>query len=175
MKEQGTDVLDRDRPTEGDETEKVMRIEVEIEDREPPALLEMDKGSVASILKKIRETAELDDLFVFEHDKGEPVGKEIEKRKALRLVAHRSKVIAVTIQFEHREENKKFPPSATILRVLQWAIKAFRLDPTQASKANLILPGADTPLPKDSVIGRYVRGKDGKLTLVLTLKDFTNG
>jgi hypothetical protein len=38
-----------------------------------------------------------------------------------------------------------------------------------------MLPGASDPLPKDAVIGRFVKHSDCDLTLELTLKDFTNG
>jgi len=53
--------------------------------------------------------------------------------------------------------------------------KGFDLDPVTAAKANLILPGADAPLPRDAAVGKFV--KTGHCTLVvdLTLKDFTNG
>lgn len=61
--------------------------------------------------------------------------------------------------------------------MLLWAIgkKGFNLDDTSKAKANLMLPGTDQPLPKDAVIGSFVKHGACCLTLDLTLKDFTNG
>jgi len=52
---------------------------------------------------------------------------------------------------------------------------AFMLDPMAAAKANLILPGADAPLPRADVLGKYVKAGHCALVVDLTLKDFTNG
>ena len=51
----------------------------------------------------------------------------------------------------------------------------FNLDPMAAAKANLILPGADQPLPREDVLGKHVKGDRCTLVVDLTLKDFTNG
>ena len=107
------------------------------------------------------------------------VGSEIEIRKALSLVAHRCKEILVKVQYEHRTEHHHFPPSATVFRVLQWAIGKLGLDDISRAKAHLMLPGSAEPLPNDAVLGRLVKFEHHEhrheLVLDLTLKDFTNG
>jgi hypothetical protein len=51
----------------------------------------------------------------------------------------------------------------------------FNLAPLSAAKANLILPDATEPLPRDAVIGTYVKPHEQVLIVDLTLKDFANG
>jgi hypothetical protein len=74
-------------------------------------------------------------------------------------------------------EERAFSPAKTVFKVLQWAVgkQAYNLDPTSAARANLILPGAETPLPRDSAIGSFTKPGECILVLDLTLRDFTNG
>lgn len=152
------------------------RIEVEVEDRDLQ-VIEAPDISLDAVLARVKAIAGHDELHVFERDKDEPVGNEIENRKSISVIAHRCRQVMVTVQFEHNEKTEKFPPSATVFRVLQWGVgkKGFNLDDTQKAKANLMLPGAQEALPKDAVIGRLTHHDTCALTLVLTLKDFTNG
>lgn len=154
-----------------------IRIEVEIEDRHESNVIVVEENSLDAVLKEVRKLAALDDVHVFERDKDEPIGAEIEKKKVLSVIAHRCKKVLVKVHFEHRTEEHEFSPSATVFRVLHWAIskKAFNLDDTARAKANLMLPGSENPLPKDDVIGSFVKHGNCELTLELTLKDFTNG
>ena len=154
-----------------------IRVEVEIEDRQETKVIEVEGGSLAVVLREVRALAALEDAHVFERDKDEPIGVEIEKKKVLSVVVHRCKKVRVKVNYDHLTKEHEFPPSATVFRVLHWAIskKAFNLDDTAKAKANLMLPGANDPLPKDAVIGRFVKHGDCDLTLELTLKDFTNG
>jgi hypothetical protein len=154
-----------------------IRVEVEIEDRQEISVIEVEGGDLAVVLKEIRALAALEDAHVFERDKDEPIGVEIEKKNVLSVIAHRCKKVHVKVHYDHLTKEHEFPPSATVFRVLHWAIskKAFNLDDTAKAKANLMLPGASDPLPKDAVTGRYVKHSHCDLTLELTLKDFTNG
>jgi hypothetical protein len=153
-------------------------VEVEIEDRQDAKIIEVEGGSLDAILAGVRRLAELEEAYeIFERDKEEPIGPEIEKKKHIALVAHRCKGVLVKVHYEHRTIEHHYPPSATVFRVLQWAIgkKGFILDDTAKAKANLMLPGATEPLPKNDVIGRFAQHDRCELTLDLTLKDFTNG
>ena len=158
--------------------EKV-RVEVEIEDRQGVEVIEVEGGDLAVVLAQVRELASIGEMHVFERDAEHPVGSEIEIRKALSLVAHRCKEILVKVQYEHRTEHHHFPPSATVFRVLQWAIGKLGLDDISRAKAHLMLPGSAEPLPNDAVLGRLVKFEHHEhrheLVLDLTLKDFTNG
>lgn len=154
-----------------------IRIEVEVEDQPETRTIEIEPVGHGAIVAKVRDVGALGDGHVFERDKDDEVGAEIEKKKALSLLLHRCVKVAVKIRYEHQTKPHEFPPSATVFRVLQWAIgkKGFNLDDTAKAKANLMLPGADAPLPKDAMIGRYVKHGQCELVLDLTLKDFTNG
>jgi hypothetical protein len=150
---------------------------VDVEGRQNPVSIEAPDSSLDSVLSTIRAHAGLGkDVPVFEREKDDELSGNLDGRSGISVIAHSCKRIDVSLRFEHRVESEKFPPSATVFRVLQWAIgkKAFNLDSTAAAKANLILPGTDTPLPRDALIGRYVQGTCA-LVLELTLRDFTNG
>jgi hypothetical protein len=154
-----------------------VRVEVEIEDRKKFEVIEVEGGDLDAVLREVRSLAALEDLHVFERDKDDPIGTEIEKRKALSLHGHRCRRIAVKVHFSHETKDKEFAPSATVYRVLLWAIgkHGFKLDDTARAKANLILPGTEEPVPKDAVIGSFAKHGECCLTLELTLRDFTNG
>lgn len=153
-------------------------VEVETEGQQQPATIEVADRSLNGLLKAIRSHARLgDNVHVFEREKDDELAAEIGARSAISVIVSRCKRIVVEVRFEHKVISEKFPPSATIFRVLRWAIgkKGFNLDDTAQAKANLILPGGEAPLPRDATIGRYVDGKTCALTLELTLRDFTNG
>lgn len=153
-------------------------IEVEVEGKQQSSTIKTESRTLTAVLDAVRAHAGLGpDATVYEREKDSPLGADVESRNAISVVVHRCKQVLVSVQFEQRTEPNKFPPSATIFRVLQWAIskKVFNLDDTARAKANLILPGADQPLPRDAVIGQFVQGDKCSLTLELTLKDFTNG
>jgi hypothetical protein len=154
----------------------IIRVEVECEGSPEPRAVEVRDSE--DLVEELRKALKLDpDVLLFERDKGEPLTGPVRGRKALRLVAHKSKQITVQVRYEHRTEQEIFPPSKTVFKVLQWAVskKGFNLDPASAAKANLMLPGADTPLPRDGVIGSYTQPGQCVLILDLTLRDFTNG
>jgi hypothetical protein len=148
-------------------------IELQIEDRE---LIEIKvSGGLEAIMEAIRTRSGTEEILIlFERD-GDELDEKHGSRHSISVVAHRCKEIHITVRFEHRSEERSFKPSATINRVLQWAVKEFKLDATQRSKANLILPGTETPLLKDDVLAQYSKFPHCKLMLDLTLKDFTNG
>jgi hypothetical protein len=151
-------------------------IEVQLEGL-PPFELEHE-GEVGVLVEAIKaKSGFAEEIFVFEHD-GELLAEiDISERSVLQVVGHRCHEVHVEVGFEHHKEAREFKPSATINRVLQWAVasKKFNLDPQQRSKANLMLPGADKPLDKALVLGQLLQHPGCRLVLELTLKDFTNG
>jgi hypothetical protein len=152
-------------------------VEIEIEDREEPMGFSVivDERFHETVRARIGVTEEM--LHLFEHGDDKPLPSTPHGRKAIRLVGHRCPIIALQVRYEHRTIEHRFVPSETVFKALQWAVskKGFGLDPVAAAKANLILPGADTPLPREAALGKFV--KHGHCTLVvdLTLKDFSNG
>lgn len=143
---------------------------------QPTVTLELEEPSLEKLIKTVHEQAKSENLFIFEKDKDEELSS-IEGRSAISLIAHHCRRVAVQVNFEHLAKSESFPPSATVFRVLRWAIgkHGFNLDDTARAKANLILLGNDSPLPRDETIGKYVIDHGCSLTLELTLRDFTNG
>jgi hypothetical protein len=161
---------------DGTLVEEAIHVEVEIESEIKVLVLPLSGGVPHVAL--IREQLKLDtDLHVFERGGEEPFVHAGHGRKHVRVVAHRCHEVTLDVRYEHDTKPHRFRPSATVFKGLQWAIgkHGYNLDPMAAAKANLILPGADEPLPPEDVLGKYV--KPGHCTLVvdLTLKDFTNG
>lgn len=165
------DPANADRPK--DET---IRIEVIRAGSVETVVVELPPGE--DLLAALRLALALEeDLLLFERDQDAHLTCLPPGRKALRLVAHKARLIEVEVRYEHRTEKKAFPPSKSVFKVLQWAVgkHGFNLDPTSAARANLILPGASEPLPREAVIGSFVPHGHHVLVVDLTLRDFTNG
>ena len=159
-----------------DRSEEMIGIEIEREGAVEVVALELQDRE--DLLHHLRNQLELDaEILIFERDGDEPLTLHRKGRKALRLVAHRHKQITVKVRYEHKTEERAFSPAKTVFKVLQWAVgkQAFNLDATSAARANLILPGAEAPLPRDSAIGSFTQPGERVLILDLTLRDFTNG
>jgi hypothetical protein len=156
--------------------EEVIQVEIEIVDR--VEVLTFPATGETALVEVIRAKLELGpELHLFERGHDEPFKHHAHGRKHIQIVGHHCHQVTLKVRFEHDTKEHHFPPSATVFKALQWAVSkhGFKLDPMAAAKANLILPGAEQPLPKEDVLGKHV--KDGHCTLVvdLTLKDFTNG
>jgi hypothetical protein len=153
-----------------------VEIEIEIEDQADPLgfSIVIDERFEEAVRARIGVTEE---MHLFEHGHDEPLPHPPHGRKAIRLVAHRCRVVTVEVRYEHRTIHHHFAPAATVFKVLQRAVskKGFCLDPLAAAKANLILPGADAPMPREAAVGKFVKPGHCVLTVDLTLKDFTNG
>lgn len=153
-------------------------LKVEVEREESDEIIELDLAHDGDLLAEVRRHLDVaGDLFLFERDKDEPLTRPDKGRRHLRLIATSQRAIEVVVQYEHRRIEHRFAPSATVFKVLQWAIgkKGYNLDPQSAAKANLILPGADQPMPRDRTIGSFTKRGTRRLVVDLTLKDFTNG
>ena len=163
-------------PMEGGLIDEAVHVEVEIEDRVELLVVPITEGMV--LVEVIRTKLELAaDVHLFERDRDEPLRHHPHGRKHIRVVGHRCHQVKLEVRYDHDTKHHHFPPSATVFRALQWAVSkhGFNLDPMAAAKANLILPDADQPLPRDDVLGKHVTGDHCTLVVDLTLKDFTNG
>jgi hypothetical protein len=71
---------------------------------------------------------------------------------------HRARQVDVTVFYLAGQKEKRFPPSARIQRVLDWAVgpEGFRIDPAIAPEMVLAKHGTTTALPKNAHIGRFV-------------------
>jgi hypothetical protein len=153
-----------------------VRIEVSLPGESEPKVLEL--LLVEDLLNSARQALGLgEEVLIFALDGDEPLATAPPGRKALRLTAHKARELTVKVNYEHLTKDKKFPPSKTVFKVLQWAVgkHGFNLDPTSAARANLILLGNDQPLPREAPISSFVPPGEHALVVDLTLKDFTNG
>jgi len=118
-------------------------------------------------------------LFLEDDDKTLELSIKITKEHAHGKIhhVHRVKEIEVTVFYQGAHKTKKFPPSARVQRVLDWAVgpKGFKLDPTIAPEMELALHGQTDALPKSAHIGRYVRHPNDKLALDLIRGVVPNG
>ncbi len=156
--------------------EEIVRIEIEREGNLELVAIEVEARE--DLLDHVRERLGLTaEFLIFERGADLPLTKHPHGRKALRLLAHRHLEIMVRVQFEHRTAQATFSPAKTVFKVLQWVVgkDGFNLDPMSAARANLILPDATSPLPRDSAIGAFTQPGEHVLVVDLTLKDFTNG
>lgn len=154
-----------------------LSLELEREGSESAVILRV-AASLSAVVAAVREYmgAAAGELHLFEKDQDEELAS-VEGRRAIAIVAHTCRLVSVSVNFGHETKTERFPPSATVSRVLRWATgkKGFDLDDDPRAKANLMLPGADQPLPKDAAIGRYISTRTCCATVDLTLKDFSNG
>jgi hypothetical protein len=163
-------------PTEEGLIEEAVHVEVEIEDRVELLVVPITEGMVlVEVIRTMLESAA--DVHFFERDRDEPLHHHPHGRKHIRVVGHRCHQVKLEVRYDHDTKHHHFPPSATVFRALQWAVSkhGFNLDPMAAAKANLILPDAEQPLPREDVLGKHVKGDHCTLVVDLTLKDFTNG
>ncbi len=160
----------------GSDDRHKVRVEIEFEDLQERSELEIEAGDLDAILRAARGKQGFEKAHVFERDDEETL-TDIGNRRAISILVHRCRRVTVQVNYDGDTKSREFSPAATILRVLQWAVskRGFDLDDNAAAKANLLLPGADQPLPKDAMLGVYVNHPGCSLTLDLTLKDFTNG
>ncbi|ANK95502.1 MULTISPECIES: hypothetical protein [Rhizobium] len=156
--------------------ERKVRVELEFETSPNIETLKIDKDDLDAVLKVARGVAGFERAHVFERDSDELL-TGIGDRRAITLLVHRCRHIAVTIRYGGETHEREFSPAATVLRILHWAVgkHGFNLDDNAAAKANLIVQGSDQPLPKDVMIGRFAAHPGCGVALDLTLKDFTNG
>lgn len=160
----------------GIELDELVRIEIEREGVEE--IVEIALHRDVDMLGHIRAELKLGaDVHIFEREHDEPLVCNVPDRRHLRLLAHPQRAIEVVVRYEHREEEHRFAPSTTVFTVLQWAVgkHGYNLDPAIAPKANLILPAAEEPMPRDRTIGSFTTPGSHRLVVDLTLKDFTNG
>lgn len=158
------------------EADELVRVEIEREGTEE--IIEIALHRDLDMLSHIRGELKLDaDVHIFEREREEPLACNVPDRRHLRLLAHSHRVIDVVVRYEHHEKDHRIAPSTTVFTVLQWAVgkHGYNLDPTIAPKANLILPGAEEPMPRDRTIGSFTTPGSHRLVVDLTLKDFTNG
>lgn len=90
---------------------------------------------------------------------------------------HRARKIEVAVFYQGRQLDRRFPPSARVQRVLDWAVGSdgFKIDRAIAPEMELAIHGQTTALPKNAHIGRYLRHPHHKLDFDLIRGVVPNG
>lgn len=89
---------------------------------------------------------------------------------------HRCRHVQVTVSFNGVDHDHQFTPAATIARVLEWALKKFKL--TGQDAARKVLRITDRPndtLPMEAHIGSYAKAPNCGVHLSLTDDKNVNG
>jgi hypothetical protein len=113
------------------------------------------------------------EIFVFTEDCDEPVERhrrlsELEIRHRHHIHCHSCRKVQVSV-FYNGEHHETFGPATTVKRVLKWAVKAFKLSPTDAADKILVLKGnGNEELPLDAHIGSYTKLHHCSVELCLT-------
>lgn len=159
---------------------KEIEIYVHTADHHEPKLVKIaDEATVEDLLKSIAPEGHQEFHLVVED---EEEAKERHHRLCdcgvhhrRHVHCHRCRLIQVSVFF-NEEKTRQFPPSATIGRVLKWALKAFKLAGADATDKSLRLAESPkVPLPETAHIGSF--SKPPKCSVQLNLVDSvkTNG
>ena len=164
------------------ETHQMKEIELYIHNANhpDPVLVKIDEeATVEELLKRI--APETDGEF---HLSIEGEDEPHEKHRKLcecgikhrqHVHCHRCRKVAVTV-FYNGQQNRTFGPSATIEKVLRWALRAFDLKGADALDKVLRLPDAPNDVLSETAhIGSFVKPPACEVRLNLTGKVEVNG
>lgn len=109
----------------------------------------------------VRVDGSKDALLVFKEDEDEPVKADATLEAAgigrrCRIQVHRCRRIEVSVNFNGKQAERKFAPSATIQRVTKWAVREFGLKDVDAAEHVLQLCGSTKRPDADTHLGALV-------------------
>jgi hypothetical protein len=165
-----------------------MQIEVYAHTRngvEPKLIKVGEDSTVKQLLEAISTAGGLagephGEILVFLEDCDEPVEhhrklSECEIRHRHHIHCHHCHRIKVSV-FYNEAKHESFPPSARVKRILDWAIKAFKLTPAEAADKILVVKGnANDELDPSAHIGSYAKPHECAVELCLTAPVEVNG
>ena len=138
-----------------------------------PKRLQLDaEATVEDLLNAVKSNGELGDELVFLENEEEPLDRKSKladcgiKEKSF-IHCHRCRQVLVTVNYNGTQQ-KKFAPSATVARVLRWAIKEFNLKGQDAEDKVLRTSANGQPLDPDTHIGSLTQPGVCSLNLYLT-------
>jgi hypothetical protein len=158
--------------------ELLMEVLVHEKGAEEPAIVEVDEKLKVRELVTIRDGGPDSHIWIVEEETEvdlEITFEEAGIRHHHRVHHGRCHSIALTVRF-NGEKTHSYPPSATIGRILAWAVAAdgFNLASDQRPKHALAVPGADHFLSDSVHIGSLV-STDCSVTLDLVPKSRFEG
>lgn len=149
-----------------------------------PKRLQLEaEATVADLIKSTHGNGEikmLEEVMVFVEDEDEPLDHSrklgdcgLSGRPFLHC--HRCRHIAVTVNYNGTLKEKKFAPSATVAKVLKWALKEFGLKGQDAEDKVLRIDAQSQPLEPETHVGSLVKHSMCSLNLFLTPSVLVNG
>jgi hypothetical protein len=87
---------------------------------------------------------------------------------------HHRHPVNVTVRYQASTHHREFRRHAPLERVLDWAIRAFGIDPAMAGEFELTRAGSTEELPLSEHVG-HLAGKHDRLELDLVRGDIANG
>lgn len=102
-------------------------------------------------------TAQSIEFFVEDCDDERPLEALAEIPYGLRVHMHRLKAIDVAVRYAGREVRRAFRPSSTIRRIKHWAVREFRISPSDAAELMLQVQGSDERPDLDTHLGALVK------------------
>lgn len=87
---------------------------------------------------------------------------------------HRRNPVDVTVRYQADEHHREFRRQAPLERVLDWAIRVFKIDPAMAGEFELARAGSTEELPLNEHVG-HLAGKRDCLELDLVRGNIANG
>jgi hypothetical protein len=173
----------------GEDRNKIKMKEIEVyvhshDGVDPKLVKEGEDATVNELIDNITAAAGLtrnpdQKLVLFLEDGDEPLEHhrklcECEIRHRHHVHCHHCESIKVSV-FYNDDKHVSFRPSAKVERVLEWAIKEFKLTPAEAADKFLTLKGKDEELPLDAHIGSFADPHNCAVNLCLTAPVEVNG
>lgn len=159
---------------------KEIELYIHTADHREPKLVKIDEdATVEELLNRIAPDADGDIHLTIEgeeepHDRHRKL-RECGLKHRHHVHCHRCRKVAVTV-FYNGEQSRSFSPSATIEKVVHWALRAFGLKGADALDKVLRLPDAPNEvLPESAHIGSFVKPHACEVRLNLTGKVEVNG
>jgi hypothetical protein len=149
-----------------------------------PKRLELEaEATVADLIKSAHGNGEikmLEEVMVFVEDEDEPLDHSRKLgdcgfREKPFIHCHRCRHIAVTVNYNGTLKEKKFSPSATVAKVLKWAVKEFGLKGQDAEDKVLRIDAQSQPLEPETHVGSLAKHSVCSLNLFLTPAVLVNG
>lgn len=152
--------------------EVLMLVEGESNARVVPIHAEATAKEVLEVV--IKEAGRTDLIEIFVEDEDEPISTEMllaELLAANKLLHAASQgQIKVTVEYGQKDVTREFRPSATMDKIIRWAIKPNELN-VQAPVEDLQLKHGNDVLPGDLHLGQVTHGeKKIKFSLVFKVK-----
>jgi|HubBroStandDraft_1064217.scaffolds.fasta_scaffold172421_2 hypothetical protein len=152
---------------------------------------------IAVIIEKARFGAETEETFIFlgefngalveaiEIEDGEddhkPVGPHERPHHhghhggVVHIHRHKCHRVKVEVSYNGVDKHHRFSPAATVETVRLWAVKKFKISPTDAEKLYLYVLGSETPLDITKHIGDVATAPGCHTDLVLLPDPLVNG